>query len=562
VTTDSALRGSTPPAGAQPTVRRVIVYVLLFALVTIAATGVGGLLGFVFDTGTALADGGTAGLASWLANTLVGGPLAAVLWWFVWKRLADPAERRSIAWGFYLTAMTSTALITAVTALLITVALLVENTWQPTSAATGIVWAAVWAWHRWMLRHPLKKPVRLVTVPGVFGWVFGLLIGVGGAVAALGSLVDTAVTGSTAISSFGSPWWYFSVQALVWAVGGAVVWWWHWVRTGGRATSTRFFEVALISVGILGASLLTLGGLGTMLFVGLRLAFDRTDPMNDLLGPLGYAFAAASIGGLVWNFHHRITRQGSATVRQSDLLVTSGVALVAAATGLGVIVNAALATLSTSLAGGDTRTLLMAGISSLLVGAPIWWIVWRPSRQDNPGVSGPSRSESAARRIYLVAVFGLSAVVALITLLVIGYRVFDFALNQLSGGSLIDQIRAPLGLLVATGLVAGYHFSVWRHDHALQAAAEPARARTIDQVILVTEAPDDTVKHLIEDLTGATVIVWVRAGAATAPVSASSASASASAAQLITEALAGVTGSRVLVISGPGSFVDVIPLAE
>jgi hypothetical protein len=456
--------------------------------------------------------------------------------------------------------MTTTALTTAVTAALVTLALLIENTWQPTSAATGLVWGGVWAWHRWMLRHPVKKPVRLVTVPGVFGWVFGLLLGAGGAVAALGSLVDTALRTSTQVASLGSPWWQFTLQALVWSVGGSLIWWWHWSRTGGRSVTTRFSEVAVISVGILGASLLTLGGVGTMLFVGLRLAFDRSDPLTELLGPLGYAFAAASVGALVWNYHHRITRRGSPAVQQSDRLVTSGVALIGAATGLGVIVNAVLTTLGTTLAGGNTLTLLLAGISSLLVGAPIWWVVWKPTRQDDPAASGSSRSEAGARRIYLVAVFGLSAVVALITLLVIGYRVFDFALNDASAGSLLNQVRAPLGLLVATGLVAGYHFSVWRHDHALQPAGEPARVRTIDQVILVTPVRDDSTKQLIEDLTGARVIAWVRAGTAATAQPADTASARDEPAARVEHALSGIVGSRVLVISGPGSFVDVIPL--
>ena len=34
-----------------------------------------------------------------------------------------------------------------------------------------------------------------------------------------------------------------------------------------------------------------------------------------------------------------------------------------------------------------------------------------------------------ARRVYLVAVFGASAVVAIVTLLIIGYRLFEFALE-------------------------------------------------------------------------------------------------------------------------------------
>ena len=37
---------------------------------------------------------------------------------------------------------------------------------------------------------------------------------------------------------------------------------------------------------------------------------------------------------------------------------------------------------------------------------------------------------------------------------------FEFFPGAVIGGSLVDRIRAPLGLLVATGLVFGYHFAV------------------------------------------------------------------------------------------------------
>ena len=47
-----------PAAGsAQPTVRRLIVYTLLFALVVVAAIGLSGLLGRLLGAGTVLVGG-------------------------------------------------------------------------------------------------------------------------------------------------------------------------------------------------------------------------------------------------------------------------------------------------------------------------------------------------------------------------------------------------------------------------------------------------------------------------------------------------------------------------
>ncbi|WP_427135940.1 DUF5671 domain-containing protein [Pseudarthrobacter sp. S9] len=214
--------------------------------------------------------------------------------------------------------------------------------------------------------------------------------------------------------------------------------------------------------------------------------------------------------------------------------------------------------------------MLLGGISSLLVGGPVWWLAWKP--RERRTASGTGLNE---RRVYLTAVFGLSAMVAVITLLVIGFRVFEFVLGdvtgQVTGGSLVDRIRAPLGLLVATGLAAGYHFEVCRHDRAALAEAGPVRRRTIGHVIPVTGSDPAPLHRVIDEVTGAGVTVWKRAdagaGTAVGPPSTGAdaaggtvpAGAGALAVRLAA-GLQGVTGTRVLVVIGPDGRIDVIPL--
>ena len=67
---------------------------------------------------------------------------------------------------------------------------------------------------------------------------------------------------------------------------------------------------------------------------------------------------------------------------------------------------------------------------------------------------------------------------ALITLFVSDIQAFEFALDASSGGALIDRVRAPLGVFVATGLVAAYHFSVWRQDRSVLAETPGGSARS------------------------------------------------------------------------------------
>lgn len=552
------------PARAQPTVRRVIVFTLLFALVVIAAIGVGGLLGRLLDSGNALASSDITGLARSLAFTLIAGPFAAVLWWLLWRRMG-PDERSSLAWGLYLAAMSTVSLVTASAALLTCAAALVRADWQPRTLATGVVWAGVWVWHRWMSRHDRKSPRRLVTVAPVLGSVFGLVVGAGGLVTALGSLADAAIDGFAPSIVVGEPWWRLTLQAIIWCAGGVAVWWWHWFVDRASALRGGLADVALVSVGVAGASILSLGGAGTALFTLLKLALDRSAPVAQILDPLGTALAAALVGALVWQYHRGLATARSDRTRLAAGVVTSGVGLVAAASGLGVIVNSILAAGTATLAGSDTRSLLLGGISALVVGGPVWWVAWKPAKPVDPAQVG-----ATGRRVYLVLIFGLSAVVAIVTLLVIGYRIFEFALSDATGQSLVDRVRAPLGLLVATGLAAGYHFAVWRRDRSAITAA-PGREHTVGRVILVTGADPEPLARAVGDATGAAVTVWRRAGTepvGAAPVGADAVGADAvdadagpTARQLV-DALRGVTGKRVLVVAGPGSRIDVIPLRD
>lgn len=560
VPTGAAPDAPASPAALQSSVRRLIVFILLLSLVNVAAIGLAGLVSRLLPGGEPIVREDTADLARFLAFTLIGGPLAAALWWLVWRRLDRPAERRSLAWGLYVAGVCTVALVTAAIALLSAGAASVRGTVDPAVLATGLVWSAIWVWHRFMLHDAVRGPLRLTTVGPVLGAAFGLIIGVGGWVTAVGTVFDAALHASDIRGSVGDPWWFLAVQGLIWGLGGSVIWWWHWAHDGTRHTRTPFAGVSLILTGILGAGVLTVSGTGVSIFVVLRLLVDRTESVSELLNPLGTAVAAAGIGTIVWVYHHGVTRRRDPVVRQTERLVTSGVGLIAAASGLGVIVNALLATATTTVAGSGPRTLLLAGLSALLVGVPVWWRAWRPGRRPEPSEVG-----SPGRRVYLVVVFGLSAVVALVTLLVLGYRIFEIILDPVGMAAFLERVRAPLGLLVATGLVAGYHFAVWRTDRA----ALPERAGTaqpvVSRVFLLADPPASELIALIERSTGAHVTLWPRAAAptdaATTPTNRADLNLADIEAMLLTD-LAGVNARRVVLISDSTDRLQVIPLAD
>ncbi|UZX03332.1 hypothetical protein F8G81_12475 [Arthrobacter sp. CDRTa11] len=584
---------AVPVAGtAQQVLRRLILYVLLFILVLVAATGLAGLLERLFSSGSEMASTDVTGLARALAFTLIGGPLALLLWWLVWKKLDDGDERGTVGWGLYVAAMYTIALIIFTTALLGWAASLVDGSeprWS-SALATGVVWGAVWAWHRWMWRHPARGPRSLEDVPSVVGAVFGLMVGAAGGITALGRLLDDAIRGITLLTTAVEPWWQAVLQASVWAVGGTAVWWWHWKRDPGSRLKTGLADVAVVAVGVFAAGITALGGAGVALFALLRLAFDRTDPDTVMLAPLGPAVAAAAIGALIWRYHRTLAADRAAGTVRASRLVTAGVALAAAASGIGVVVNAALALAVAALAGDGSRSLLLGGVSSLVVGGPIWWLAWKPAKQHEPGAAHPP-----GRRVYLVAFFGISAVVALVALLVVGYRLFEFFLGDVSGGSVVDRIRGPLGLLVAAGLVAGYHYSLWRHEHSeseavpqAEAGAEAGAADLTDKtekrpsighVTLVSGSHSEALSRAIATATGAQVTVWRRADGVShpraipqqvghqppAPSGPGESDEESALAARVTQALEGTVARHVLLVighdTGADAQIEVIPLA-
>ncbi|MFF2317341.1 DUF5671 domain-containing protein [Arthrobacter sp. NPDC058097] len=555
-------------SAAVPAVRRLVVFGLFFVLVLIGASGVAGLLERLLTAGTALAGNDVGSLARSLAFGLVGGCMAAVLWWLVWRRQGEEAERSSIAWGLYVAGVYTVALVTAATALLGAVSQLMgllaragsgaagggvlsEGTQWRSSLATGLVWAAVWAWHRWMWLHRGKGPRRLNTVPALAGSVLGLLIFAGGAVTALGGLLEAALRGLAGAQDVGSPWWVSVLQSLVWAGGGFLVWWWHWVRGAGRRLSSPLANVAAAVFGVLGGCLTALAGAITAVFVVLRLALDRSEETIRLVDPLGPALAAAAVGSLVCRYHSVLTAGRSEKMREAGRLLASGVALVAAASGVGVVVNAALGFAETTLAGTGMRKLLLGGISALAVGGAVWWRAWQPGNRRGPAsAEGLPGRPAAGRRIYLVAIFGISAVVALIALLVVGYQVFEYLLDPVPSGNLVGRIRSPLGLLTATALVAAYHYSVWRRERG---APPPDAGRTIGEVVLVTGSDPVPLLHAIHNATHADVTVWLRSGQPAGPQPDPG---------TVVAALEGVMAERVLVVVGPGARIEVIPVRD
>ena len=531
---------------AQSAVRRIIVLGILFALVIVAAIGLSGLLTRVLDSGRTLVPD-DAGLARSLAFTFIAGPVAGVLWWWERRRLREPAERASLVWALYLVAMSLVSLVTATTGAATAVARGLEGRWDASSVSVAIVWAAVWIWHRWMRHSPSTAPTRMVEVTPAIGTLYGLVIATIGCVEALRAIVSAGLEIFLPVLVSSRPWILETGQALAWALIGAAVWWWHWTRERGRDAQGGFASVLLV-VTVAASAALTLFAVGVLLFVLLQLVFATGAPA-EILRPVDTAVASALVGGVLWTAQGRILAARPGPVRRAARLLVSAIALVGAASGLGVVVNALLASLVTPLIDSEPRTLLLAGLSALVVGLVVWWISWRPTR-----TVPAEEAATTARRVYLIAIFGASAVVAVVTLLLIGFRLFQFVLGPVEPAGLVERIRAPLGLLTATAVVFAYHFAVWRSDRRI--AHDIAPRQTIGRVLLVTDGDVAGLVAAVRAETGAQVMV-MRASIPDEVLALRAEDAPA-----VLAALRNLSARRVLVVATVEGGIRAVPLED
>ena len=205
---------------------------------------------------------------------------------------------------------------------------------------------------------------------------------------------------------------------------------------------------------------------GLVWFLGDRLDVTWTAHFDDAAVEL----AGVAVGALVW-WYHRALLEGSVAERGEvhriyEYLV-AGIALVAAATGVGTILVALVEAVTPGVdIGMTTMNTLLAALTLLLVGVPVWWWHWRGVRA--AVAAGPADEVTALpRRVYLVLLFGVAGVAAVIALLVAGYNFFRDLVDAQLGAATLRLMRYALGVLVASAAISAYHGAVFQTDRAV-----------------------------------------------------------------------------------------------
>jgi hypothetical protein len=230
--------------------------------------------------------------------------------------------------------------------------------------------------------------------------------------------------------------------------------------------------------------------------------------------------------------------------------LASWVGLVAATAGIGVLLGGVILHQVMPNPHGWDEALgePMSGVITLLtVGGTVWWRNWsRIQRHANE----PAELGSPVRRVYLLTVFGSTALVVLGSVLVMVYMVVFGLLEQELGADELAWFRIPLALIGSTAGVAVYHGRVLRDG--LRSMPASSRQEVSTHVTLVAGRGGEWVREFSE-YAGVEVRLRLRADVADF--------VQPSARELSDAVRSVEVGELVITVAGDGTF-EVVPLKK
>jgi hypothetical protein len=487
-------------------IRRLFQYALLFGLLSVSAAGVAGLIGRLFDIGHVIAESRT-DLARDISFTIVGFPLYLLVGRWTKKTLSDdPSERRSVAWNLYLSVVSLTALVTSLTAAYaILMWALGEESFRGQQLSRLLAWGLIWIVHWQLIRSTSRDEESRAH------YLAGSLIGLGVLAVGLANLISSvtqllvAQDEKSVLIESSNP----SLRAISLIIIGLPVWFQYWLRVAQSLKRELLWFSYVMLVGVAGGFIALVASSSVIVydsivwFFGDTVSDIATQHFNDSIGALG----SGLVGLSVWWYHAGIVRDADEAER-SELrrvyeYIISGISLIAAAAGLMMIMVAVIESVtpgevvSTT---SSTNTLLLA-VTLIIVGAPIWWFFWNRI-EGHVAVDGHEQS-SPTRRIFLLMLFGVSAIASVISVLTGVFLFLDDLLNNKLGLETVRQMRYALAILLANAAISWYHWSIYRHERTISIK----RAKREKFVVLVGPQ-DSTIAESIESEIGGKVQVW------------------------------------------------------
>lgn len=491
-------RSKSLDSNAQP-LRLFFQYALVFGLFIIVTVGIAGLLSQVLDTSN-LVNSDQSSLASNLAFVVVGGPLLVGI--SIWLRNSlrtNPSEGE----GFVPTNFATLAAIISLLVFLSSIIaafkhLINSNPNLGSSLASAIVWGTAWIIVLKISNSVIpKNDFRIQYFVGSFITALAALIGLvqvlNGIFSSLLSLPIFLGSQQTELVPADSP----IVVGLGTLVIAGGLWIYYWIKNANTVKSDSLWLGYVLIAGVGATLVLAITSLSVSLYQVLVWNFGEpaTQKIAAHFAGIPESAAIASAALLFWWYHRSLLPIQSirTDIQRTYEYLMSAISLIASAIGISIIIVAIIEALTEQarLSGPGAINTLIGAATVIIVAGPVWWRFW--SRiQKIAGTEPDSEHGSPVRRTYLFLLFGVGGIVSIISLITIVVQLFDGILSSNLGANTLSEMRFAIGILLSTGIVAGYHWEIYRHEKDV----EVSFTSTVTKVLLVGPKNLDLINDL------------------------------------------------------------------
>ena len=507
-------RATSSSNTAQP-VRLFFQYALAFGLFMIVTVGLAGLLSRALDVSN-IVNADQSSLASNLAFVVVGGPLlAGIIIWLRNSLRENPSEGHGLIPTFFATLAAIVSLLVFLSSAIAALHNVISGD-EVLGSTLGrtIVWGTALILVLKISNSVIpKNDFRIQYFVGSFITALAALIGLvqvlGGVLALLLSQQTFFDTQKLALVSPDNP---IGIGLGTLVMSGAL-WIYYWIKNANTNKSDTLWLAYVLIAGVGGTLVIAITSLSISLYQVLVWFVGEPASQNagEHFASIPQSVATAFAGFLFWWYHKSLLPNESerTDVQRTYEYLVSAISLIASAIGISIVIVALIESLTSQvqLAGaGAINTLLGAG-TVIVVAGPVWWHFWSRIQSIARAESNAEHS-SPVRRIYLFLLFGVGGIVAIVSLITIVVQLFDGILSSNLGANTFSEMRFAIGILISTGIVAGYHWEIYRHEKSV----EVSFATTATNVLLVGPTSPELIQKL-KAATGAKVSFLQRADA-------------------------------------------------
>jgi hypothetical protein len=498
-------KGLSSNSTAQP-VRLFFQYALTLGLFITFSVGLAGLLGKLLGSSKDVVTDQSS-LASNLAFVVVSGPLLAWLLNWLRKSIArNPLEAAGFIPTFFATLAAIISLLVFLSSAIAVSYNLIEG--APSlgyTSARAIVWGiALLVVLRISNSVIPKDDFRIQYFVGSLITAIAAIVGLIKVLANLLSVILSqpmflGAQSPALISTRDN-----SLDGFGTLVIAAALWFYYWIKNANIKTNDKMWLTYVLVAGVGGSLVLALTSLTVTFYK--TLVWFIGDPASQVVSEhfdgAPASAAIAFVGLLSWWYHKSLlpsNSQRSETQRIYEY-VAAAVSLMASTVGIAIIIVAIIeASTSSIIVGDEAINTLLGALTVILVSGPVWLRFWNRIQ----GLVKTSQQEelaSPARRIYLFLLFGVGGIVAIVSLITVVFQIFNGVLSSNFGNTTLNEMRFALGILISTGIVAGYHWEIYRHEKDVEVSFD-----SLPKSVLLVGPTNPEFVHALRAATGAKI---------------------------------------------------------